>query len=293
MVNATQACGTGGTQTCGATCQWGTCTGGSCTGPTTQPCGKCGTQARTCTDGTWSDWGACSGEGVCSFGAIQACGTGGTQGCDASCSWSTCYQGVTCTNVQRRWDATNEVCRLEAPTVPYGTGIPAIETIELQMKPYEGDEEGSMSTAGVGIRYTNGGIMPFMFPINAEHTIYKDEYDQDTATRDRATGLVSLDYTGARLFQLSSSPGNPVTCERRVATRCLGTTTLKGCAGSSTVACGACGTMTRTCTQDGWWNDPRAVCSNQGVCTPSSVEACGVQGSRTCSSSCQWSTCVE
>jgi hypothetical protein len=39
---ATQECGSGGVQTCTATCQWGTCGGQTCSGLASQACGNCG-----------------------------------------------------------------------------------------------------------------------------------------------------------------------------------------------------------------------------------------------------------
>src|SRR5205814_9206693 len=64
--------------------------GGTCAGPTSQACGHCGTQTRTCDSGQWSAWSACTGEGACSSGMSQACGTGGTQSCGGDCKWGAC-----------------------------------------------------------------------------------------------------------------------------------------------------------------------------------------------------------
>lgn len=61
-----------------------------CTGPTSQACGNCGTQTRTCNSGSWSPWGACVGAGVCTPSATQACSGGGTQTCSATCAWGAC-----------------------------------------------------------------------------------------------------------------------------------------------------------------------------------------------------------
>ena len=61
--------------------------GQSCTGPASQVCGLCGTQTRTCVDGTWSAWASCTGEGVCQPSSTQSCGTGGTQTCSSACQW--------------------------------------------------------------------------------------------------------------------------------------------------------------------------------------------------------------
>lgn len=67
--------------------------GSSCSGPSSQSCGLCGTQSRTCTNGTWSAWGSCTGEGVCQANATQSCSTtlaGGSQTCTGECQWGTC-----------------------------------------------------------------------------------------------------------------------------------------------------------------------------------------------------------
>ena len=58
----------------------------------TQPCGSCGTQTRTCSAScTWGSWGSCTGTGECSPGDVQHqdCGWCGTRSraCDGSCRW--------------------------------------------------------------------------------------------------------------------------------------------------------------------------------------------------------------
>jgi hypothetical protein len=94
--SATQACGTGGSQTCSSTCVWGNCTGQTCTGVTSQSCGNCGSQTRTCNNGVWSAWSACMNQGECSPNDSQACGTNGKQTCNNSCKWNSCT-GQSCT----------------------------------------------------------------------------------------------------------------------------------------------------------------------------------------------------
>ncbi len=64
--------------------------GVSCAGPPSQSCGLCGTETRACTDGAWSAWSPCTGQGVCQPDATQACGTGGTQTCSVTCQWGSC-----------------------------------------------------------------------------------------------------------------------------------------------------------------------------------------------------------
>jgi hypothetical protein len=63
-----------------------------CSGPSTQACGNCGMQTRTCdmTTGTWSAWGACGGQGQCAAGVVGSCGAGGTHTCELNCTWTAC-----------------------------------------------------------------------------------------------------------------------------------------------------------------------------------------------------------
>jgi hypothetical protein len=93
----TQPCVSGGVRTCGVDCSWTACPNQVCAGASTQPCGNCGTQGRTCDagTGTWSPWDQCSNEGVCSAGASQACSGGSIQTCDAAtCQWNPCPVAV-------------------------------------------------------------------------------------------------------------------------------------------------------------------------------------------------------
>ena len=99
----TQPCGTGGTQTCGQdTCEWESCVEPTCSGAASQACGNCGTgtQTRTCSGGTWSAWGSCTGGGTCAPGASMSCGGQGTQVCSSACGWGacTCPSGMTLVN---------------------------------------------------------------------------------------------------------------------------------------------------------------------------------------------------
>jgi len=94
---STRRCGSGGTQTCAATCQWPTaCTGQACTGESTQACGRCGTQSRTCdgSTGEWSVWGTCTGQGQCTPGQIDSCDALTTRTCGANCVFGACDQCV-------------------------------------------------------------------------------------------------------------------------------------------------------------------------------------------------------
>jgi hypothetical protein len=84
------SCGTGGSQTCQSNCQWNDCTGQTCTGSFVQSCGVCGIQTRTCNNGVWSNYSACTGERDCIPGTTESCGDGGTRACNFQCYWDTC-----------------------------------------------------------------------------------------------------------------------------------------------------------------------------------------------------------
>jgi hypothetical protein len=88
--NDSQACGNGGTQTCNNACNWNACTGQKCDGSSVELCGNCGFHSRTCSNGTWSAYGACNGERDCLPGAEKACGAGMTQTCGLDCYWAAC-----------------------------------------------------------------------------------------------------------------------------------------------------------------------------------------------------------
>jgi hypothetical protein len=87
-----QPCGSMGTQVCANSCQWSACTGQICYGPATQNCGQCGTQSRTCDNGSWSEWSACTNQGECALAVMRHCGSGGAQVCGPSCQWSACTE---------------------------------------------------------------------------------------------------------------------------------------------------------------------------------------------------------
>jgi hypothetical protein len=126
MPNARMACGSGGEQTCGGNCRWGTaCTGQTCTGPSTQRCGDCGTQTRTCNTNTgeWSGWGTCADEGDCTAGETRTCGANmsGTQTCTAACRWDAACPGQMCDGPATRACQGNP-CAMQTRTCNMNTG---------------------------------------------------------------------------------------------------------------------------------------------------------------------------
>lgn len=62
-----------------------------CTGPSSQKCGYCGTQTRTCNpDGSWSNWSTCENPGSCQPGDTMECLYGASVVCTPQCTWPQC-----------------------------------------------------------------------------------------------------------------------------------------------------------------------------------------------------------
>lgn len=120
MPGQVQTCGSGGSLTCDNSCRWGTCQGQACSGSPMQSCGNCGTQTRSCSNGVWSAWGACIGQGQCSPGQTQICASGATQSCSNSCQWSSCPSCLTLRDNTAEQISTNAVI---CAKIYYGTTL--------------------------------------------------------------------------------------------------------------------------------------------------------------------------
>ena len=55
-------------------------------------------------------------------------------------------------------------------------------------------------------------------------------------------------------------------------------------------SCPQCGTRTRTCGSDCFW-EPWSACTNQGPCEVGDTQSCGACGTQTCLAGCTWGTC--
>jgi hypothetical protein len=63
----------------------------ACTGASTEACGWCGQRSRQCrADGTWSDWGPCTGQGECQPGVFRSCAGAAAVQCGDDCAWPAC-----------------------------------------------------------------------------------------------------------------------------------------------------------------------------------------------------------
>ena len=221
--NDRQACGSSGTQTCGGDCHWGTCTGQTCSGPSSEACGNCGTHTRTCKNGVWSSWSACSGEGVCTPTTSQSCGNSGTQTCNTSCEWGTCG---------------NQMC--------------------------SGASSRACGNCGTQTRTCDNSTGQWS-----------------------AFGPCSNEGECAPGASQSCGTGGTQTCSDKCTwNSCTGQT----CSGPTSQACGDCGTQTRTC-NNGVWSSWSA-CGKEGECHPTDVQACGTGGRQTCTTACAWGECL-
>lgn len=65
----------------------------------------------------------------------------------------------------------------------------------------------------------------------------------------------------------------------------------QACTGPAQQSCGLCGTQTRSCDMaTGQWS-AWGACGGEGVCSPGSMQGCGVGGQQTCSATCAWGAC--
>ena len=286
----TELCGRGGSRACGGNCEWAACLTQTCSGSSSQSCGNCGTQTRTCDNGAWSEWSPCNGEGECALNMTRDCGTGGKQACGGSCRWGSCgnqsCDGAPseacgkCGTHTRACDAasgtwsTFGACTDEGECMPNttrdcGTGGKRACRGDCRLdsvcagQTCIGESTRACQRCGTHTRScdTNAGQWGEWSPCTGQGECTPNE------TRDCGT-------SGKRVCG-----GN---CRWDEA--CTGQT----CAGVSRQNCGNCGTQSRTCdTSTGTWSGFSA-CMNEGACRPGDTRDCGTGGSRTCTTSCQW-----
>jgi hypothetical protein len=291
--NTAQVCGEQGSQTCDATCAWAECTGQSCGDDVaTRACGNCGTQARACDNGTWSEWGACSGAGECAPSDVQACGAEGSQACGGNCAFGEC---------------TNQVCP--------GANSDACERCGSRTRscdPATGNWSDWSACTGQGAcepnateRCGNGGTRVCGGDCRWDTQCTGQSCDGPLT---RACGQCGIQVrgcdsnTGRTTDWLACA--NEGSCEPG-ATRACGNTGLQTCGrdcrwgsdcdqiceGPFTQACGACGTRTRGCDLDARTETAWSECRGVGACAAGTTRPCGADGSGTqaCGDDCQWS----
>ena len=290
---ASQTCGNKGVQTCGAACTWGACGTQICDGQPTLSCGNCGTQTRTCdtSTGMWSAPSACTGQGACMPGASQACGAGGVQACGATCAWGACGSQM-CSGSPSQACGN---CGTQTRTCDTSTGMWSAFsacTNEKSCKP-----GASQACGSGGMQMCNsscqwgacGGQMCSGAPSMACGNC-------GTATHTCNTNTGMWSAFSACMGQGACTPGASQRCgnggTQSCGTNCQwGACVGQTCNGSPAVACGNCGTQTRTCDLNtGNWTNPSG-CNGQGSCAPGATQGCANGGKQMCGGNCQWGAC--
>jgi hypothetical protein len=265
----------------------GTPVGLACAGLSFQPCGDCGQQRRTCKNGSWSEWGECLGQGVCTPNASESCGADGMRVCLSTCDWGECT-GQTCAGMaveacgncgtRRRTCANGEwsewgQCENSGQCAPGTTQACGVDGTQACM--------GNCQWGVCGMQSCDGAPSQACGNCGTQ-TRGCDEATQQwsafgacaqegpcEANQTRACGLRGMQTCG----------GN---CQWDAA--CAG----QVCEGPASQPCGMCGIQSRVCdSTTGVWSGWSA-CSNEGACVPGSTQACGVGGKQTCLASCMW-----
>ena len=287
-----ETCPTGGKRTCGGDCMWGPCMAQTCMGPSSRTCGNCGTQTRSCVNGIWADWSACTSLGVCAPNTEQPCGTGGTQVCGGSCQWGACSTEAcpgpasescgncgtrtrTCDAASGRWSEWGP-CQAEGACAPDSTrvcGLAGMQTCRgdcqwgegCANQMCEGESERPCGNCGTQTRTCNTENATW-----SEWSVCTEE-GECAPNATRACGNRGLQVCG----------GN-----------CRWDPTCSGqrCEGSAARSCGNCGIQVRLCNGDtGQFPDwSTAPCLVQGECAANTTRACGNGGKQFCGADCRW-----
>ncbi len=294
---STRPCSSGcGTENSANSCNgavWsGTCWSPTQTQPTSQGCGNSGTQTRTCSatcgGGSCGSWGACTGQ-TCPAStkpsASEACGNCGTRTRTVSCdsntgSWTTGSWG-SCTGQGVCAVGNSQSC---------GTGGTQTCTSSCAWGSCTGQDCPAASKPSTSQSCGNCNLGTQTRTVTC-----------NTSTYAWATGSWGT-CTGGGVC----ASGNTQSCGTGGTQTCTYSCTWGACSGqdcpaaskpATTQSCGNCstGTQTRTVTCNTstytWTTGTWGTCSGGGACASGATQACGGNGTQTCSSSCSWNTC--
>ena len=254
----------GGTRSCGSDCQWTGCDRQTCAGPTEQACGRCGTQQRACneTTGTQSDWGACSGEGVCAPNTTQACEDGERRFAAPACQWGPARRRYSL--AQGRAPRKARFAMVFASTSKLTRRIAAHAPTSAQSE--KACQAGSC-------------ICP-----SGSHDCGGCKSND------------SIDSCGASCSPCVPPVGGTVSCNGTACIEACPTAGFAVCRHtcvnlkSADNDCGACGVVCgagKVCQQGA------CVCGPTGECTPGETKSCSTGGSQLCQPTCHWNVCYE
>jgi hypothetical protein len=264
-----------------------------------------------CSDGVCCDKANCSGTcqsckvnsavGTCSKigctpGMNQSCGNNGTQTCNAQCSFGACG-GQSCTGPAT---SSCENCGTKTRVCNTATG----EYGPFGMCMNEGPcSPGSTGTCGSsGTRTCNdmcqwGSCGSQMCPGSPPSTPC-EMCGKRFRTCNTATGEWTGDF-GACTMQGVCVPGTTGMCGTGGTRTCqpdcqFGACGSQSCPGDPpSMNCGNCGKRFRTCNTDtGQWTGDFGACTMEGECAATTTMPCGIEGTRTCSSTCSWGACM-
>jgi hypothetical protein len=293
--DATLACGDRGLQVCGGDCQWGPCSGQTCEGSSTRACERCGTQRRSCDNGTWGAWSACGEQSVCNPNDTQACGSGGTQGCGGNCQWGACGD-------QSCPGAPSEACG------NCGSHSRSCDASSGKWSDYAAcSGEGACApndtrTCGQGGTESCGGDCQWSGVCSGQSC----SGNATRACENCGTQTRSCDSTSGEWSDWGPcngggecSPDQTRGCGQGGTQVCGGSCQWSGactgqsCRGSNTQTCGNCGSQTRSCdSTSGRWSD-WGDCSAEGECQPNATDSCGQGGTKVCGTDCHWGSACD
>jgi hypothetical protein len=287
--SSSQACGSDGSQTCNSDCTWMDCAGQSCMGPAVRACGNCGTQRRSCGNGAWSEWSACSDSGACVPGDAQSCGANGMQACGGNCQWGACgdqacagapsqacghcgSQTRTCDSASATWSDWS-ACTSEGACAPNDTrncGASGSQTCAGNCQ-WDAACAGQTCSGPRTQACGNCGV--------------QSRSCDDSTGEWSAWSACSSEGACAANSTSSCGAGGTQNCGTNCQWgACLG----QVCAGSAAQACGDCGTQTRTCDRNTAQWSAWSTCTGQGACAPDATRSCGAGGTQVCGNDCLW-----